>query len=188
MGISADEQSAGGRYRRAVAQTGAVGNTLMQHFQAGITQDPRAAFERSVGGALDRFKETAGRGIRSLRGSQVASGRSDTGFGYEDEDELLRTIAGDFGREVNERALQAEQLNLSRLGQVGQMADASGARYLDATGGDYNTLRAQRLQNEAERRSRRGSLLGSVIGAVGTIAGGPIGGIAARAIASQFSR
>lgn len=180
------ERQAQSRYNRARAQTGAAGQALMSQFQTGIAVDPRASYEKAVGASIDRFKESARDGVRSLRDSQVGSGRIGYGGGYKDEDDMLRIISQDTIREISDRALQTESLNLSRLGQIGQMGDAQSARYLDATSGDYNTLRAQRLQNQSEKRASRGGLLGSVIGAVGTIAGGPIGGIAAKALANKF--
>src|SRR5690349_6795883 len=51
--------------------------------------DARTALADTAGSLFDRFEKTTGRRLNDLRGSMVGSGRLDSGYGAEAEDELL---------------------------------------------------------------------------------------------------
>lgn len=173
---SARELQMQGLYDQDVARVGAAGNALLGGFQAGIQEDPRAAYERAAGSAFSRYGRNISEGIRDLRGQQVGMGRLKTGFATDDEDDLYRNITEDFSNTLADRALQAEGLNQNRLGMMGGYGTALTTEALGARVGEYQTLRAQRMQDEADRRKSRGSLIGSLAGVAGTILAGPVGG------------
>jgi hypothetical protein len=174
-------------YDQNINQTGAAGSALMGGFQSGIAEDPRASFQGSMHSAFDQFKERFGEGLQDLRGQQVAMGRMRTGFATEDEDHLWRGHTRDLNNTLADRAMQAEGLNQQRLGMMGAYGDRFSERAMDAGAGEYQSMRAQRLQNNADKKRGWGNLIGAGLVAAGTLAGGPIGGALA-AGASSFIR
>jgi hypothetical protein len=178
-------------YYGDIARTGKVGEALTGRFVNDIsTLDPSKGFETSTNAAFERFKRNVlGRGVRDLRGEQVGMGRLDTGFAGQDEDRLIEYGLEDLNREVASKALQAQGLDLDRVATMGSFADRYSSRAMDARGGEYQTLRQQRLADAAQRRSALGGLLQAGITAAGTVAAGPIGGaIANRFIAPQVAK
>jgi hypothetical protein len=178
------------QYYADIDRTGQIGRTLTDRFVGDVTSyNPRLAFEESTKAVFDTFHRDLGRNVRGLRASQVGMGRLDTGFATGDEDRLIEGSAEGLHREIAGRGLQAEGLNLDRLGILGAHANAYSDRALEARGGEYQTIRQQRLAEQAQKRSGLGQLLGAGISAVGTIAGGPIGGaIANRWIAPKVAK
>ena len=160
-----------------VAKTGAVGSQLLDGFAGDLQSfNPSDAFGRRLAAAQNQFRRDWTKGVGNLRASQVGRGRLNTGFGFEDEDRLFEVLGARFADTAGNAALQAAGLDLSKLGLHGNIASALTDRAMAARGGEYQTLRQQRLQDAADRRRGWGDLLGSLISAGGTILGGPIGG------------
>lgn len=172
------------RYDQDVNRMGEVGRTLTDHFSEGIQSDPRASFERAVEAAHSMFKRRLGENVRDLRSQQVGMNRLDTGFATEDEDRLFTESAERMHDQIGSRALQAEGLNLDRLAIAGGAGERMSGEAMAARGGEYQTLRQQRLQRESEKRRGRGNLIGSLITGAASVATGPIGD----AIADRFIR
>lgn len=132
-----------------------------------------AAAARDVARAnFEAFREELGEDIESLRGSQVGRGRLDTGFGFEDEDRLVRSASDRLNREIARGGLQAAGLNLRNI--EGQTQAANVAREFDLALLGGATDREQARENERKRRRRsRFGLLGGLVGAgVGLATGG----------------
>jgi hypothetical protein len=103
----------------------------------------------------------------------VGQGRSpsSSGFGLRDAQE---TVQQGQRERANIRQQGAENLagaRMNLLGMRGQYASGLGDRYMDALTGRFNTLEAQRLQDEASRRSLWGSVLGAGASAAGSYFG-----------------
>src|SRR5690606_37057562 len=88
---------------------------------------------------FEQFQEDLERGLRDFRGSQVGAGRIDTGFRFEDEDELFRQGLADLGRTIASDALRAESLNLQNTANIGNFGQATTGRFLDVLAGQRDT-------------------------------------------------
>ena len=178
------------QYYADIDRTGQIGRTLSDRFVSNATSyDPRVAFQESAQAVMAGHRKELGRSLQGLRASQVGMGRINTGFATDDEDRLVEGAEESLNRTIADRALQAEGLNLDHMSMLGAHANAYSDRALEARGGEYQTLRGQRLADKANKRSGIGRLIGAGITAVGTIAGGPIGGaIANRWIAPRVAK
>ena len=178
-----NERSLQQDYYSDINRTGNVGSTLLDSFSSGAQNfDPNDAFNRRLEAAQSQFQRSFGRQREALVGSQVRSGRVNTGFGYQDQDRLFADVAGRFAEVSGNAALQANQQRLSQLGLLGGLGANLSGRAMDARGGEYQTLRQQRLQEEADKRRGWGNLLSGVLTAGGTILGGPLGGVLASSL------
>jgi hypothetical protein len=192
----------GGRFRKALRSD--PNEAISRRFRTASTRDEEAgtraedtaqerlegfdaedAARRSARAQFDEFSEDLEENIGDLRGSQVGRGRINSGFGFEEEDELYEGALEDLGRTLSQNALQAQGLNLQATGGLANI----GAR---RTGRAYDILASERdanlLEQEMERRRRaekRGGLfgfLGTVAkGGLGYLGGGPLGAAAALA-------
>lgn len=147
--------------------------------------DAQEAARTSARAQFDEFSEDLGDNLRDLRGSQVGRGRINSGFGFEEEDELYEGALEDLGRTLSQNALAANAQNLSATGQLSELGGRRTGRYLDVLASERD---AQLLQEEQRRRARaekRGGLfgfLGTVAkGGLGYLSGGPLGAAAALA-------
>ena len=180
------------RFRREyyddIARTGRMGAALSDRFTSGISEfSPQMAFERRVQSAQNQTRERFGRDLENLRGSQTRMGRLNTGFATEDEDRLWIESMRDLQNMVGSAALQTSGQELSRLSLLGSHADRTSERAMAARAGELYSLRDQRFQDESDKRSHRGNILGSLIGAGGTIAGALVGGPVGAAIGGGLS-
>jgi len=117
--------------------------------------DPRDATREAARAGYEEVARDRRESMESLRGRQVGAGRVDTGFGYQDQDRLVRTIEEDFNRELARQGLREASLKLRHLEGRRQ-----GNRYLDL------------LAGEREREAREDEAIwGSIGGAAGTAAG-----------------
>lgn len=182
-GSATSESSWAGRFGRDYRVHQGRGERLGDIYERELTDsDPREAFRRETGAAIEDLRERFGEDLQRLRHSQVGSGRVDTGFGYKDEDLLFRGLSRDWLRGVERNALETEGLNLSRLRDIGDLGYSYGRDALDASSGTWQTLRQQRLADKANKRSFWGSLISAGLTAAGTYFGGLPGGAAAAAI------
>lgn len=135
--------------------------------------DAASAARESATATFESFREQLGEDVESLRGNQVGRGRLDTGFGFEDEDRLVRGGLRDLNREISRGAFQAESLNLRNI--EGQTGAAEGARERDLSflTGSMDREQARENEKRQRRRSRFGALLGGVGAAVGSFGGVP---------------
>ena len=166
-------------YYRDIADTGRAGSALTKRFTQGISQfSPQMAFEKRLRSAHDQFRERFDRDLTTLRSTQTGMGRLNTGFATKDEDRLFTDLGSDLNRQIGSFALQTSGQELDALGLLGSHADRVSDRAMSARGGEYHTLRAQRLQEDRERRERKGGLLQSLL----TVGGGLLGSIFAPGI------
>lgn len=172
-------------YDMEVSRTGRIGNTLRQQFVGGISNfNPQQAYEARLRAAQQQFQHRFGEGLQQLRGQQVGMGRLNTGFATGDEDRLFRQLGQDYAQTASSAAQNLNSQRLQQLNMIGNYGQQASNSALEARAGEYQTLRHQRLQDQASRRSGISGLIQGGLGAVGTILGGPIGG----AIASRWSR
>lgn len=148
-----------------------------------IAQERLTGFDAEEGAAragraqFETFREDLQRDLGDLRGSQVGRGRLRSGFGFDEEDELIEFGLRDLNRQLTQNALQAQGLNLSAARSLGQTGGQRTGRFLDILASERD---ADLLEEEMERREKarsRGGLLrglGAIAGgAAGFFAGGP---------------
>ena len=165
------------RYDGGIAGTEEAGRKLTRNFTDGATNfDPRKGFDEYVTGAHNRFRREFKQDVGDLRGQQVGMGRLDTGFATGDENRLFESSAARMQEGIASRAVQVQGQELDRLNMVGSMGSAYDERALAAVGGEYQTIRQQRLQDEANKRRGWGNVISATLGAAGTVLAGPIGG------------
>jgi hypothetical protein len=133
--------------------------------------DPTQGFAEQTQAELaqqdEQFADRYGRHIGGL----VGQGRSvsTSGFGLQDTQDLVRQGQQERAAIQARNAAAAGQARAQHLYRTTDFRAGSGNRYMDAVGGRFNTLEAQRLQDAAERRQGRAGLLGGIIGAGGSI-------------------
>lgn len=140
--------------------------------------DARKAAGESAGAMYEEFARKLGRDLQDLRGSQVGMNRLGQGWGFDDEDELVREGRERMGSMIAERALDAEALNLRSNEGLGAYGERTSGRYLDVLAGQRD---ADMLERERKRRNKGGWLslgmgaLGSLLGPAGSVVGDKIG-------------
>jgi len=117
--------------------------------------DPTESVTRSVEGAYNYQ-------MPKLRASQVGQGRLRTGFGFADQDEMMRNI-------IMSRAMEGEQLKMRNLENIGGFGERAAGRALDADFGRYSTERMAREQRAASKRGMWGNIIGQGLSAAGQI-------------------
>lgn len=189
-----DEEDLRRRYYDRLKTSEGDADRLMQEYtQSAGAGDPRAAFRESSQAAFDTFKEQFSDNLSDLRGQQVGQGRLNTGFRFDDEDRLFKGMGENLNRTISDRALDAERLVQNQTAQRAGMAQWAGDRATAGVGGEYHTLRGQRMQDERDGRERRDSrrrgrwntLLGLGGAAIGFGLGGPGGAAAGFNIGSR---
>lgn len=125
--------------------------------------DPYAAAQRATNATVGSLFEQYGNDFRDLRGSQVGTGRLNTGFGGADEDRMTRMFADRVGNVVAQNSLQAAGLDLQNIGNLGTM-------YGQQLMNDTAQRELQIAQQNARRQERASwaSTLGSVGGMIGS--------------------
>lgn len=132
--------------------------------------------------AYQDFAEEHGRAIRDLRGEQVGAGRLNTGFRFEDEDQLTQDFQDRLSRDLARNAFTAARLDLENQGAFA----AEGIEARRASDSALAGLRDVAQARENERRERRRGLLGFLGGAAGGIGGFLLGGPAGAAAGARI--
>lgn len=144
--------------------------------------DAQAAAEESSRAQFDAISERLGRTLRDFRGTQVGSGRLDTGYRFEDEDELYEGALEDLGRSMSARALEVNRQNLTNIGGMERAGGARVNRALEILGSerDASLTEEEILRKEKERKRAGlfgflGRVGGTLLGPAGSIVGEKIG-------------
>lgn len=140
--------------------------------------DPTAGFDEQTKAELDFQDEGFARRYGTHLGNQVGAGRLGTrsGFGVQDTQELIQQGQRERAGIRQRNAAAAQAARGQHLYRTAEFRSGANNRYLDAVGGRFNTLEAQRLQDQAERRQGRAGIIGGLINAGGTMAGAYLGG------------
>lgn len=163
-GPNADEQAAKRRATSATSQYGQDYGRINNAFMGGMEGfDPYSAMRDSSMGMLNMFLPRLKESVAGFREGSVDAGRFDTGFAQQGEDRLIRGGFENMNNQILSNALQANQQRLGQLGTMGSYAGNMGNTFMDATIGDYQTQQAQRLADNASKRSMWGSMIGGAM-------------------------
>ena len=136
------------------------------------------AFQRRLAAAQSMFTRNIGRSLRASDAGAVSAGRLRTGFHSVDKGRIMEDFAQRFAEVSGNAALQTAGLDLQRLGLGADIQ----SRAMAARGGEYHTLRGQRLQDAKDKADRRSKLISDFLGLAGTglgfFFGGPAGAAA----------
>lgn len=153
-----------------------IGQSMEDEYVSGLMRfDPYSAYREAAQGAFGDFRRQFADDLQRLRGQQAGMGRLNTGFATMDEDRLFTDLGSRLMDTLSQGAMQAGQMNLQRLGQMGDYAGRQRDTAMQAAFGDWATRYQQRAADQASRRSMWGNIIGSGLGLVGTALGGPIG-------------
>lgn len=130
-------------------------------------------------GAWGSISDALGHQLSDLKGSAVGAGRFDSGFFDEDSGEVVNRATDQFSNAIareSMNALSAEQRNTESLAGFGSRRSENAS---DMIGQRYE-MEENAAREEAERKRRRRSGIGSAIGGVlggvgGFLVGGPAG-------------
>ena len=140
--------------------------------------DPAAGFAEQTQAELADQDDIFARRYADQLGGMVGAGRLPTksGFGLMDAQETVRQGQRERAGIQQRNAAAAGQARGNWLTNRAYYAGDRKNRYFDAIGGRLNTLEAQRLQDEADKRRGRAGLLGGALSAGGQILGGYLAG------------
>lgn len=138
-------------------------------------------------GHFDQFQEEIDKRLREFRGTQVGQGRLDSGFRFEDEDELWRQGLSDLGRTFAQNAMQAEGLNLRNMEGIGGYGERVTGRGLDVMASERDAGIAEEELRRRDQANRRSGLFGT-LGRVGGTLLGPAGSMVGGKLSEQLER
>lgn len=184
-GAPGSEQDYNNRFQGALTGMGERGNQAETEFLDQMrTFDPRAGFAEQTQAELAEQEEGFANRYAGAMGSMVGQGRLPTksGFGLKDTQDLVLQGQRERAaiRQRNEGAAsRAQQEHIYRMGDYAQ---GTQNRFMDAVGSRLNTMEqrridredtqsAQRLQDEGEKRRNRGNILSGVLQAGATLGG-----------------
>ncbi len=161
--------------RRRYGSVEEVQGAQDERIDADLNYDGQAALDRYATGAYASVSEGLKRTLADTRGAAVGAGRFDSGYLDEDQGEVIRQTQSDFTNNLAQQSLNAAQMTNSVRGR----------------GTDLLLGRSEQVQNdareEAERRRRKRSGIGSAIGTfLGGAAGAALGGPAGAAIGGRL--
>lgn len=122
-----------------------------------LAYDPMESISQTVEG-------TAAIHMPRLRASQVGSGRLRTGFGYGDQDDMMRNI-------IMSNTMKGEAFKMRNMENIGGYGERARDRTMDADFGRYSTERMAMEQDKASKRQMWGQIIGGGLGAAGAIIG-----------------
>lgn len=137
------------------------------------SHDPTEAFKETAKAGFEEIRTPLAESIESLRSEQVGRGRLNSGFGFQDEDRLVRDIYTNYLNRLSSSALAAEQLRLQGYGLEG-----------DIISGQLDRKTAE--QNAG--RHRKGALFGALGAGAGWLLGGPAGGYLGSLLGNQVGQ
>lgn len=137
--------------------------------------DAREFLREATEGEIAQFREDFGEDVGDLRGNQVGRGRLNSGFGFEEEDQLFENMSEDLNRRLLRSAMGAASLDLENTAGIQSAAESARERDLAMVSGGFD--RAQAFENaKRQRKKGRFGFLGSLAGGIiGGVAGGPAG-------------
>lgn len=173
-GGSAEEQGYQNRFRASLTGMGRRGEEADQrYYEQLMSFDPTAGFAEQTDAELAAQEEEFARTYADATGRMVGGGRlpSKSGFGLQDTQDLVRQGQRERVQIQQRNAMAAQQARAQHLDRQGSYATGAQNRYFDAVTGRMNTLEAQRLQDEADRRRGRAGLVSGVLQAGATLGG-----------------
>lgn len=162
-------------FRRQARRDEEVGRRTEDEYLDRATRfDADEAAQRSARAQFDTFQEDLAEGLQELRGRQVSAGRLDTGYRFQDEDELIEGGIRDLNRGIASRAVETAGLNLRNQEGIGNFGQATTGRYLDILGSERDAEYAEEEMRRRDEANRRSGLFG-LAGRIGGTLLGPAG-------------
>jgi hypothetical protein len=149
---------------RQLSQIGAQGREASQEYLDRLrTFDPMAAATQAAEAQYQTALPLIQRQVNRLRGSQVGHGRLRTGYGMQDQDELLERNYANLNQSMIARAMQAAEMQAQANRELGAYGEGARNLYIDATLGRERSRYEQEMANQASQRGMYGNLLAAGI-------------------------
>lgn len=180
MGFSRFFEENVGRAQAALGTAGRRGEEAeSEFFRRSLAFDPQQAATESARGIVGGLTPQLQQNLEFARGQAVGGGRLQTGFFDVDRGRIFEDFNERVANAVARNALQAQQLNLANIGQIGSFGESTQNRFVNLLGGSLDRATA-----EENLRRQGGGLFGKILGGLGGIAtgiatGNPFAGIAA---------
>lgn len=120
--------------------------------------DPYSAMRTASQGAYNSLMPQLSKAFKDLRGSEVGSGRLNSGFGKGDEDYLLGQGLDRLNSLIAQNALQASSLQFQNNQSLGEFGNAKTGQAIDILAGNRDAAVARENAKRQERASMFGSL------------------------------
>lgn len=154
--------------RKSFEATGQRGDQASNaYLKQALSYNPLAALRSANTGSINQFRRQFGLDLADLRGSQVGSGRLNTGWGYGDQDRLFTESSDRLNDKFLANAMQAENLRLSNMGGLASFGAQQGGEYR----GGVSDLGASFRDYRDAQKDRSRSLAGNIFGGLMTGAG-----------------
>lgn len=141
---------------------------------------------RTAGSAIfDEVQEGLDRNVRTLRGAQVGRGRINSGFDFEDEDELVGDTYKNLARTLAQNAITTTGMNLRNMEGLGGYGERTTGRGLDIVASERDADIDEEEMRRRDEERRRSGLFGA-IGRIGGTVLGPAGSIVGERIGRLF--
>jgi hypothetical protein len=161
------------KFDEYAAGVGARGSQAENEFLAQARSfDPMAAATQASQAQYNLALPQIQRSVAALRGAQASSGRLRTGYGNQDQDQLLTDNFNNLNQSMIARAMEAAQMQMANTNMLGGYASDARNTYMDATLGRTMSDRDREAAERASKRGMWGSLGGAVLGGLGSWAGG----------------
>lgn len=155
-------------------------DTLSQWRERSLNFDPQEAMNRSAMGTWDAMRPSVDMAIGDLRQTQSAMGRARSGFATEDEDRIMTDALRDLNARVASNAVSGAGMELSNIGQIGDIGRDQRDTHLDLVTGGLDRRTDERNALDARRAGRSNATMGAIGQIGGTLAGkvpwGKVGG------------
>jgi len=178
MGFSRTFEANVSRSQRALQEQERLGGLAQnEFFQRSLGFDAQSAAEESARGIVGGLRPQLQQNLEFARGQAVGGGRLDTGFFDIDRGRIFEDFNDRVANAVARNALQAQQLNLQNIGQIGTFGESTQNRFVNLLGGSLDRATA-----EENARRQGGGLFGKLLGgaaglATGIATGNPFAGL-----------
>jgi hypothetical protein len=146
---SARQRELENRYLASLAGAGRQADLAENYYLDRVMSfDPSRALREYGEAAYGEFRRNLNRAVAELGGAATGAGRLNTGFYDLDQGELVSDLANRYQQALASRAMEAAQMDLSRIQNVGAFGERTRSTYLDLLAGGLD-------REEAERNARR---------------------------------
>ena len=166
MGFSRFQEQNVNRSQTALREQGRLGSEAQnEFFQRSLGFDAQGAAEESARGIVGGLRPQLQENLEFARGQAVGGGRLDTGFFDIDRGRIFQDFNDRVANAVARNALQAQQLNLQNIGQIGTFGESTQNRFVNLLGGSLDRA-------TAEKNARGGGLFSKLLGGAAGLAAG----------------
>ena len=154
--------------RSSFENTGRRGESASDaYLKQALSYNPVAALRSANTGSINQFRRQFGLDLGELRGSQVGSGRLNTGWGYGDQDRLFTESADRLNDKFLSNAFNAENLRMQNMSGLANFGAQQGSEYRGGTADLGASFRDYRDMQKQRSRDLAGNIFGGFLTGAG---------------------